>query len=69
MFHKCDHYGNVNYVFTRVFASLSNKYRGIDSLETLNDGLSFNVYSDSFNFKWKLLETLPIKVKQEESAW
>ena len=31
MFHKFDHYGNVNCVFTRVYASLSNKYNGIDS--------------------------------------
>ena len=27
MFHKFDHYGNVNCVFTRVYASLSNKYK------------------------------------------
>ena len=44
MFHKFDHYGNVNCVFTsslvnsvctRVYASLSNKYKGIDSLAIL----------------------------------
>ena len=69
MFHKFDHNGNVNCVFTRVYASQSNKYKGINSLATLSDGLSFNINSDSFNFKWKLLEALPIKVKQEESAW
>ena len=69
MFHKFDHYGNVNCVLTRVYASLSNKYKGIDSLGTLSDGLSFNINNDSFNFKWKLLEALPIKVKQKESAW
>ena len=69
MLHKFDHYGNVNFVFIRVYASLSNKYKGIDSSATLSDGLSFNINSDSFNFKWKLLEALPIKVKQEESAW
>ena len=69
MFHKFDHYGNVNCVFTRVYASLSNKYKGIDSLATLSDGLSFNINSNSFNVKWKLLEALLIKVKQEESAW
>ena len=51
MFHKFDHYGNVNCVFTRVYASLSNKYKGIDFLATLNDGLSFNINIDSFNFK------------------
>ena len=69
MFHKFDHYGNINCIFTRVYASLSNKYKGIDSLATLSDGLSFNINSDSFNFKCKLLEALPMKVKQEESAW
>ena len=69
MFHKFDHYGNENCVFTRVYVSLSNKYKGIDPLGTLSDGLSFNINSDSFNFKWKLLEALPIKVKQKESAW
>ena len=68
MFHKFDHYGNVNCVFTRVYASLSNKYKGIDSLATLSGGLSFNINSDSFHFKWKLLEALPITVKQEGSA-
>ena len=68
MFHKFNHYGNINWVFTRVYASLSNKYKGIDYLATLSDGLSFNINSDSFNFKWKLLEALPIKLKQEESA-
>ena len=69
MFHKFNHYGNINCVFTRVYVSLSNKQKGIDSLAILSDGLSFNINSDSFNFKWKLLEALPIKVKQEESAW
>ena len=69
MFHKFDYYGNVNCVFTRVYASLSNKYKVIDSLATLSDGLSFNISSDSFNFKWKLVKALPIKVKQEESTW
>ena len=68
MFHKFGHYGNVNCVFNRVYASLSNKYKGIDSLNTLSGGLSFNINSDSFNFKRKLLEALAIKVKQEESA-
>ena len=68
MFHKFHHYKNVNCVFTRVYASLSNKYKGIDSLATLSDGLSFNKNSYSFNFKWKLLEALLIKVKEEESA-
>ena len=68
MLHKFDHYGNVNCIFTRVYASLSNKYKSIDSLATLSDGLSFNINSDSFNFKWKLLEALPIREKQEESA-
>ena len=68
MLHKFD-YGNVNCVFTRVYASLSNKYKSVDSLAKLSDGLSFNMNSDSLNFKRKLLETLPIKVKQEESAW
>ena len=63
------HYGNLNCVFTRVDASMSNKYNFIDSLATLNHGLSFNINSDSFNFKWELFEALPIKVKQEESAW
>ena len=38
MFHKIDHHGNVNCVFTRVYESLSNKYKGIDSLATLSDG-------------------------------
>ena len=37
-----------------------NTYKGIDSLATLSDSLSFNINSDSFNFKWKLLEALPI---------
>ena len=62
MFHKFDHYGNVNCVFTRVYASLSNKYKSIDSLGTLSDGLSLSINSDSFSFKWKLLEALPLKV-------
>ena len=66
MFDEFDHYGNVNCVFTRVYASLSNKYKGIDSLATLSESLSFNINSDFFNFKWKLLEALSIKVKQEE---
>ena len=69
MCHKFNHYGNINCVFTRVYALLSNKYEGIDSLATLSDSLSFNINSDSFNFKWKLSEALAIKVKQEESAW
>ena len=69
MFHKFDHYRNVNCVFTRVYASLSNKYKDIDSLGTVSDGLSFNINSDYFSFKWKLLEALPLKVKQEEPAW
>ena len=69
MFHKFNHYGKVNCVFSRVYASLSNKYKSVDSLATLSHSLSFNVNSDFFNFKWKLLEALPIKVKQEESAW
>ena len=69
MFDEFDHYGNVNCVFTRVYASLSNKYKGIDSLATLSESLSFNINSDFFNFKWKLLEALSVKVKQEESAW
>ena len=69
MFHKFNHYGNVDFVFNRVYGSLSNKYKGIDLLTTLSDGLSFNINSGSFSFKWKLLEALPIKVKQEESAW
>ena len=69
MFRKFDHYGNVNCVFTRVYAWLSNKYTCIDSLATWSDGLIFNINSDSFNFKWKLLEVPQIKVKQEESAW
>ena len=68
MCYSFDHYGNVNCVFTRVYALLSNKYKGINYLATLSDGLSFNINSDSFNFKWKLLEALPIRVKQEESA-
>ena len=59
MFCKFYHYGNLNCVFTRLYASSSNKCKG----------LSFNINSDSFNFKWKLLEALPIKVKQKESAW
>ena len=63
------HYDNVNCVWPRVYASLSNKYKAIDSLATLGDGLSFNINSDSFNFNWKLLEALPIKVKQEGSVW
>ena len=41
MLHKFDHYGNVNCVFARVYGLLSNKYKGIDSLATLSDGLSF----------------------------
>ena len=69
MFHKFDHYWNLNCVFTRVYGSLSNKCKGIESLATLSDGLSININSNSFNFKWKLLEALPVKVKQEESAW
>ena len=69
MCHKFDQYGNINCIFTRVSASLSNKYEGIDSLALLSDGLNFNINSDSFNFKWKLLEALAVKVKQEESAW
>ena len=69
MFLKFDHYGNVNCIFTRVYAPLSNKYKGIDSIATSSDSLSFNINSVSFNFKWELLEALPIKVKQEESAW
>ena len=60
MFHNFDHYGNVNFVFTRVYALLSYKYKGINSLATISDGLSFNIDGDSFNFKWK---------KEEESAW
>ena len=60
MFHNFDHYGNVNCVFTRVYALLSYKYKGINSLATISDGLSFNIDGDSFNFKWK---------KEEESAW
>ena len=64
-----DHYGNINCVFPRVYASLSNIYKAIDSLATLGDGLSFNINSNSLNFNWKLLEALPIKVKEEESAW
>ena len=48
---------------------MSNKYKDIDSLATLSHGLSFNINSDSFNFKWELFEALPIKVKQDESAW
>ena len=68
MFHKFDHYGNVNCAFSRVYALLSNKYKGIDSLPTLSDGFSFNINDDFFSFKWKLLEALPIKIKQEESA-
>ena len=55
MFHKFDHYGNINCVFTRVYASLSN------SLATLSEGLSFNINSGSFNFKWKLLEAHQLK--------
>ena len=68
MFRKFD-YGNLNCVFTRVYASLSNKYKSVDYLAKLSDGLSLNINSDSLNFKWKLLEALPIKVKQEESSW
>ena len=56
MFHKSSHYGNVNFVFTRVYTSLLNKYKGKVSLATLSDGFSFNINSDSFNFK--LLETI-----------
>ena len=37
--------------FTRLYASLSNKYKGINSLATLSDGLTFNINSDSSNFK------------------
>ena len=51
MFHKFSHDGNVKYVFIRVYALLSNKYKGIDSLAILTDGVSFNISSDSFNFK------------------
>ena len=69
MSHNFDHYGNVNCIFSRVYALLSNKYKGIDSLATLSDGLSFNINGDFINFKLKLLEALPIKMKQEESAW
>ena len=69
MFHKFDHYGNVNCGFTRVYAQLSNKFKSIDSLATSSDGLSSNINSDSFDFKWKQLEALQIKMKQEESAW
>ena len=69
MFHKFEHYSNVNCVFTRAYVSLSNKYKGIDSLATLSDGLSLNINSESFNFKWKLLEAIPIKVKQEGIIW
>ena len=69
MFHKFDHYGNANCVFTRVYALLSNKYQGIDFLATSSDALSFNINSYSFNFRRKLLEVLSIKVKQEQSAW
>ena len=68
MCYSFDHHGIVNCVFTRVYALLSNKHKGINYLATLSDGLSFNINSDSFNFKWKLLEALPIRVKQEESA-
>ena len=58
------HYGNLNCVFTRVNASISNKYEDIDSLPTLSHGFNgFNINSDSFNFKWELSEALPIKVK------
>ena len=49
MFCKFDNYGNVNCVFTRVYASLSNKYKDIDSLATLSDGLNFNIKSHSLN--------------------
>ena len=69
IFHKFDHYGNANCGFTRVYASLSNKYQGIDFLATFSDSLSCDINSDSFNFKRKLLEALPIKVKQKQSAW
>ena len=31
--------------------------------------VTFNINSGSFKPKWKLLEAVPIKVKQEESAW
>ena len=68
MFHNFDDCGNVNCIFTRVYRLLSYKYKGINSLVTLSDGLSFNIDGDSFNFKWKLLEALLIKVKEEESA-
>ena len=51
MFHKFDYYGNINSIFTRVYALLSNKYKGIDSLATLSDSLRFNINSDFFNFK------------------
>ena len=53
MFHKLNHYGNINCVFTRRYAPLSNKYKGIDSLATLSDGLIFNINSDSFDFRWE----------------
>ena len=36
MFYKFDNYGNVNCIFTRAYALLSNKYKGIDSLAILN---------------------------------
>ena len=69
MFHKFNHYDNANCLFARVYASLSNEYKGIDSLTTLSDGLRFNINSGSFNFKQKLLEALPIKMKKKKSAW
>ena len=43
--------------------------KSIESLATLSDCLSFNINSDSFNLKYKLLEALLVEVKQEESAW
>ena len=48
MFHKLGHYGKVISLFTRVYASLSNKYKGIQSLAILSDGLSFKINSDPF---------------------
>ena len=69
MFHKLDHYGKVSCLFTGVYPSLSNKYKGIDSFASLSDRLSCDINNDYFNFKWELLEALLVKVKQEESAW
>ena len=54
MFHKFDHYGNVNCVLTRVYASLSNKHKDIDSLATLSDGLSFKGYLIMCNLRHRL---------------